>query len=171
MLALTGFGINFYGEVATPLAETLSPAAFSEPDDLPRPVPPRLGYADALAAAQAKAGPRLKPAVASYDPGEGAYRMGFTRSGRRDYWWLGPAYFYIDGQSGRLIARDDPYRDSAGRAVLRGLYPLHSGRMFGWTGRLVVFLLGFVVAEMCVTGAWVWWRKQKAKALRKASAG
>lgn len=170
VLAITGFGLNFYGEVAEPLADTLSPARFSEPDDRPQPVLPKLGYADAFQAASAKAGLALRPAVASYDPGEGAYRMGFTRSGRRDYWWLGPSYYYVDGQSGRLIAHDDPYHDSAGRAFLRGLYPLHSGRMFGWPGRLIVFLLGFIVAEMCLTGAWVWWRKQKARALRKAVA-
>lgn len=171
VLAVTGFGLNFYGEVAEPLANRLSPGRFRDPPEHSAPVAPTIAYGRALALASAAAtrdDPRLRPAVASYDADAGAYRMGFTRSGRRDYWWLGPIYYYVDGRDGRLVARDDPYSDSVGRHLLRSLYPLHSGRMFGWIGRLVVFLLGFVVAEQCVTGAYVWWRKQKAKALRKA---
>lgn len=169
-LAVTGFAMNFFGEIATPVAQALSPARFQDPPEHSAPVVATIDYGQALGLASVAArrdDPALRPAVASYDAEEGAYRMGFTRSGRRDYWWLGPSYYYIDGRDGRVLAHDDPYHDSLGRKFLRGLYPLHSGRMFGWFGRIVVFLLGFVIVEQCVTGAWVWWRKQKAKALSK----
>ena len=166
-VGVTGCALNFFEELSEPAALALSPSKVPQmnaevPPAKPLP-PPRLGYGEAIARAAELAraeGRGMVPAVASYEADEGLYRVGVTRSGIRDYAGYGPVYFYIDATNGRLAFKDDPYRDSAGRAFIRSLYPVHTGEVFGWLTRLMVFLLGFAVVEMCVSGAYLWWKKQ-----------
>jgi len=56
---------------------------------------------------------------------------------------------------------------SAGDVFLQAQYPLHSGRILGLTGRIVVSVTGLVVA-MSVTGVLIWLKKRRAAAVRKA---
>lgn len=174
-VSVSGCAINFYAEAAAPAAVLLSPSKAAALDsDAPSPPGPksrRLGWDAAVARAQAAAaqrpGARLEPAVASFDADANLYRIGFTRSGVRDYTGLGPVYWYVDAASGEVAYADDPYRDSLGRVFLRGLYPIHSGQMLGLTGRILALLLGLAVVEMSITGGYLWWRKRSA---RKAGA-
>ncbi len=167
-LSTTGLLLNFYTELSEPLAHALSPSRFVEPRGYRSGAAPlAVSYAQAIDLAQAGAradGRHLRLAVASLDQDENVYRIGFSASGARDYWWLGPVYYYIDADTGAITAKDDPYRDSLGRVALRSLYPIHSGRMFGWTARLMIFVSGLATAVMAVTGAYVWLRKRKARA-------
>lgn len=170
-VALSGCALSFYSEAVEPAATALSPSHVAALNvDLPSPPGPkprRLDWdaatARAAAAAAHRSGGALKPAVASYDADENLYRIGFTRSGVRDYTGLGPVYWYVDASSGQVAYADDPYRDSAGRAFLRGLYPVHSGQALGLTGRILALLLGLAVVEMSVSGGYLWWRKRKAR--------
>ena len=174
-VSVSGCAINFYSEAAAPAANLLSPSKVAALNsDAPAPPGPRTRRLDwdaaafrASVAAENRSGPTLKPAVASYDADDNQYRVGFTRSGVRDYTGLGPVYWYVDAGSGQVAYADDPYRDSAGRVFLRGLYPIHSGQMLGLTGRVLALLLGLAVVEMSITGGWLWWRK---RAARKAGA-
>ncbi len=180
-VGVTGCALNFFSELSEPVAVALSPSKvpqMNEETPPPKPPPPpKLGYGEAIARAAELAraeGRGMKPAVASYEADEGLYRVGVTKSGIRDYSGYGPVYYYIGGADGRLAFKDDPYRDSAGRAFIRSLYPVHTGEVFGWLTRLLVFLLGFAVVEMCVSGAYLWWKKQsiqwKARKARAAAA-
>lgn len=168
-VSASGLLLNFYNELSEPLANAVSPPRFEEPAPRASPlVAAGLGYGEALHIAEAAAqtdGRPLKVAVAGFDRRKGLFRVGLTASGARDYWWLGPIYYYIDAETGRVVARDDPYRDSAGRRVLRALFPLHSGRMFGWTSRLYVFATGLGTGLMAVSGLYVWLRKRSARFL------
>ncbi|HEX4710883.1 PepSY-associated TM helix domain-containing protein [Phenylobacterium sp.] len=167
-VSATGLLLNFYSEFSEPLAQALSPSRFTEPTGRPEAAGARsIGYADAIRIASDRArsdGRRLKLAVASFEPEENLFRIGFSASGARDYWWLGPTYYYVDAATGAVVARDDPYRDSAGRIFLRALYPVHSGRILGWAARLYIFGTGLATAVMAVTGIYVWLRKRKARA-------
>jgi uncharacterized iron-regulated membrane protein len=166
-LSASGLLLNFYSELSEPVANALSPSRFVEPLGHAAPPGPRpIDYGQAIAIAEARLrtdGRSLRLALASFDPDEDLYRIGFSGSGARDYWGLGPAYYYIDAATGAVVARDDPYRDSPGRAVLRALFPIHSGRIFGWIARLFIFVTGLGTAVMAVTGLYVWLRKQKAR--------
>jgi uncharacterized iron-regulated membrane protein len=172
-VSASGLLLNFYSELSEPLAHALSPSRFMEPSGLATPAGARsIGYAQAIRIASDRAGVdgrRLRLAVASFDPEEGLFRIGFSASGERDYWWLGPAYYYVDAATGAVVARDDPYRDSPGRVFLRALYPVHSGRIFGWTARLYIFITGLGTAVMAVTGIYVWLRKEKARAAARVT--
>lgn len=174
VLSLTSAALNFYDEAVEPAAIALSPPGPS-PFDPGRPTlppghTPRIGFAPALGAARAAAArerPGWRPVTALYVPDRGLYGVTFTRSGRDDYAGLGPVAYYFADDDGRFAYRDDPGRDSAGRAVLRSIYPLHSGQVFGWPTRLLVMVLGLATAEMALTGVYVWWKKRKPRAAAK----
>lgn len=179
-VAVTGCALNFYSELIEPAAVAISPSRVAQ-NNAEGPartnLPPRtLGYDQAIAMAADLArtdGRGMIPAVAEHHPEDGVYRIGITRSGVREYSGYGPVYYYINDAGGGLEWTDDPYRDSAGRAFLRSLYPIHTGQVFGWLTRILVFLLGIAVVEMCVTGVYLWWRKQTArmKATKSAAVG
>jgi uncharacterized iron-regulated membrane protein len=70
----------------------------------------------------------------------------------------------IDQYSGEILnVRDPTSRHSAGETFLDWQWPLHSGQAFGWSGRLMVFLIGLACPVIYVTGVRMWWRKRRAK--------
>ena len=78
---------------------------------------------------------------------------------------------YVDAASGEVLRVDDPARRrSWGESFLAWQWPLHSGRAFGWPGRMLVFLTGFVPLALYVTGLKVWWHKRRSKARHKGEA-
>lgn len=175
VLAFTSVAMNFYDEAAAPLAQALSPARPSPFDGAGRAAAagPRIGFGQALDAARAQAArelPGWRAVKALYIPERGLYGVTFTRSGADTYAGLGPVAFYFDDQSGRFVYRDDPGRDSAGRAALRALYPLHSGQVFGWPTRLLVAVLGLATVEMSVTGLYLWLKKRGPRAAARRAA-
>ena len=101
-----------------------------------------------------------------YVPERGLYGVTLTRSGEDDYAGLGPIALYYDDGDGRFVFRDDPGRDSAGRA--RGA-PLtlpaataarrHSAGPPGWW----CVVLGAATVEMGVTGLYLWLKRRGAR--------
>lgn len=167
LLGATSVALNFYYEAVEPAVLALSPASPSPFDPGARSVPkdhrPVLTYSDVMPLAhKAVAGraPDLEPTFAAYVPELGLYGVSFVSRDQDTYSSLGPIAYYFDDVSGDMIYVDDPYRDGAGRATLRSIYPLHSGRVWGWPTRIIVFILGIATVEMAITGFYVWWRRQ-----------
>jgi uncharacterized iron-regulated membrane protein len=52
---------------------------------------------------------------------------------------------------------------TAGDIVLAWQFPLHSGKAFGWAGRIIIFLAGIGVCIFSVTGIMIWMRKRRAR--------
>jgi uncharacterized iron-regulated membrane protein len=167
ILALTSFCLNFYSEVTEPIAQALSPARPSPFDAKPStPHASRMDWARAVdrgTADAARRAPDLRPVDLLYVPEHGLFGVRLTRSGKDDYAGLGPVALYYRESDGQFVFRDDPGRDSAGRAVLRSLYPIHTGEVFGWTTRLLVFVLGLATLEMGVTGTYLWLKRRGAR--------
>ena len=168
VLAFTSVAMNFYDEAFIPIVDRLSPARpspFDRPAS-PAGAAPRIDFADALGKASAVAAQRRldwQPATIAWLPDRRLYEVSFTDDGVENYHRLGPVSYYLDGASGRLVYADDPYRDSAGRKLTRSLYPLHSGSVAGAAGIAIIFLLGLATAEMCITGAYTWWKKRQSR--------
>jgi len=40
---------------------------------------------------------------------------------------------------------------------------MHSGRILGLPGRILISAMGLVVAALSVTGVVIWWRKRRAR--------
>ena len=174
-LAFTSVAMNFFDEAVTPLAAAVSPPRPSPFDGPPAPHGPRrLDFAAALDAGIAKAraeGRDWRPASLQYHAALNLYAVTFTRSGVVSYRGLGPVSYLFDAADGRFVYADDPYRDSAGRAFARALYPLHTGQIAGPMGVAAVLLTGLATIEMCLTGAYVWWVKRGPRiAARKVAA-
>jgi uncharacterized iron-regulated membrane protein len=74
----------------------------------------------------------------------------------------------IDGDTGRVIARQLPGVGSAGDIFMQAQFPLHSGRILGVAGRVLVSCLGIVVALLSATGVILWARKLRARVRAEA---
>lgn len=167
-IAFTSVSMNFFDEAFIPAVKAASPARPS-PFDRPAPAlsgPPRVRIMNAAAIATDKArrlGLRWHPAKVGYDSEYGLYRVLLTDDGFENYHGLGPQSLYVDGRTGRVVFFDDPYSDSAGARLSRALYPLHTGQVAGWAGVAVVVALGLITTEMCVSGAYLWWKRRRGR--------
>ncbi len=77
----------------------------------------------------------------------------------------------IDRQSGDVLQTIDPSRGSAGDVFMQWQWPLHSGQLFGWTGRILVFLSGLACPVLFVTGFIRWMQKRRARRVSAARRG
>jgi uncharacterized iron-regulated membrane protein len=80
--------------------------------------------------------------------------------GTLSYRHLGPIYVYFDTRSGKVAEVMDPYHGNDNLAARRILYPLHSGRVFGWPTTALIFVCGLTTLGLCVTGAYLWWKRR-----------
>lgn len=73
--------------------------------------------------------------------------------------------FVIDQNSGALLRVADAASGTRGDALLAWLPELHSGRAFGWPGRLAVFVMGLACPAILITGVMRWRHKRRARRL------
>ena len=171
-IAITAVTMNFRREVMAPvvsLFSELSPDIWTErPKQLtgPRDLP-TLDRVQAIALAEAEAQKRSinAPAGALFHTGLfGLYGVGFFEGydahGDGD---LGPAWIYLDDQTGQALSAVIPGRGSAGDLFMQAQFPLHSGRLGGVWGRALVTLLGLAIAVLSGTGVVIWWKKRRAR--------
>lgn len=70
---------------------------------------------------------------------------------------------YVDAFSGEILDVRDPLtRRTAGETFLDWQWPLHSGKAFGWTGRILVLICGLACPVLFVTGVIRWLQKRRA---------
>lgn len=99
-----------------------------------------------------------------YSSEAGLYGAGFFAPGDdHGDGGLGNPWLYFDGRSGAPVAAQLPGVGSAGDLFLQLQFPLHSGRIAGVPGRILVTLLGLAVAVLSVTGVVIWARKRNAR--------
>ena len=56
-----------------------------------------------------------------------------------------------------------PWQGTAADIFVQAQFPLHSGRILGLPGRILISLMGLVVAALSVTGVVIWARKRRAR--------
>jgi len=71
----------------------------------------------------------------------------------------GDDFALVDLKTGEIAAVRRPAASTGGDRFMAWLFPLHTGRAFGWTGRLLVALAGVVMVVLNATGLYVWWVK------------
>jgi uncharacterized iron-regulated membrane protein len=70
----------------------------------------------------------------------------------------------VDQYTGTILKVQDPStRNTAGQTFVEWQWPLHSGKAFGWTGRILVFLSGLACPVLFVTGLIRWLQKRRIK--------
>jgi len=174
MLAVTAVSMNLRTQVMTPIVSlfsTLTPNPFDTraPAAADKPIEPVVDRAQALDLAKAEAARRGWQAPAGgllYSPEYGVYGVGFfTPDHDHGDGGLGNPWLYFDARDGSPAGADVPGTGTAGDIFMQAQFPLHSGRIIGITGRVLISLLGVAVATLSVTGIVIWLRKRRARAL------
>ena len=180
ILAFTAFSLNLYREVFYPLMSTVSqvtPSPFDlrEENSRHQPIEPRLGYGDILTRAQAEGQQRgwSEPVGSiAYTPEFGIYSVRYYHPGDdHGAAGVGPAIIYFDGIDGRLLGDRQPWKGTAADIFVQAQFPLHSGRILGIPGRIIISVMGLTVAALTATGVVIWYRKRRARQRTRSGAG
>jgi len=154
ILAFTAFSLNLYNEVFAPVMKTFSQVT-------------RLGYAEVIERAGNEALKRNwaePPGAVFYSQEFGIYGVSFFTPGNdHGTGGVGTAALYYDGADGRLLGDRQPWKGTAADIFLQAQFPLHSGRILGLPGRILISFMGVVVAMLSVTGVVIWWRKRASR--------
>jgi uncharacterized iron-regulated membrane protein len=178
-VAFTAFSLNLYSEVFYPLMSRVSqvtpgPFDLRKPAPLDAPIPAVRTYGQVLQAATAEARRRGWRAPAGgmfYSPEYGVYGVAFHEpGGDHGAAGVGPPYLYYDGRTGQLAGVRQPWVGTAADIFVQAQFPLHSGRILGLPGRILISATGLVVAALSVTGVVIWLRKRQARVGRRKRA-
>ena len=179
VIAFTAFSLNLYFEVFSPLMKKVSnytptPYETREYRHLDNPIEPKMTWTQILARAQADGKARgWETPVGSlfYGPAHGVYAASYFNPGE-DHGSAGvaPAQLYYDSEDGRLLGERLPWVGTAADVFVQLQLPMHSGRILGLPGRILISLMGLVVAALSVTGVVIWWKKRRARVGRREKA-
>src|SRR5262249_26862811 len=73
---------------------------------------------------------------------------------------VGNRIVYFDGNDGRYLDDFEPWQGSAADLFVQAQFPLHSGRILGIPCRILISIMGRVVATLSVTGVVIWAKKR-----------
>jgi uncharacterized iron-regulated membrane protein len=172
IIAFTAFSLNLNREVFLPVMTMISevmpnPEDFRTPASKQQPIVPIVGYASVIADAREEAARRKWPEPAGsiyYDRTSGIYGVDFHYPGEdHGAAGVGPARLYFDSQDGRYLGDTEPWKGTAADIFLQMQFPLHSGRILGLPGRILISVMGLVVAMLSVTGVYIWWIKRRSR--------
>jgi len=94
----------------------------------------------------------------------GVYGVGFFAPGQdHGDGGLGNPWLYFDANTGQPAGAEIPGTGSAGDIFMQAQFPLHSGRIIGIPGRILVSLMGLLVAMLSLTGILIWAKKRAAR--------
>jgi uncharacterized iron-regulated membrane protein len=165
IVALSSVYLNLGDAIVRPIVGVFSPLAPS-PYDRSTPSERLLSaqsYEQILAASTShatKLGPKYFVTGIYYDRQTGIF---VTDLDTDDDFKFGLTWVAFDAGTGAMIASQQAGEGSNGDIFLQLQLPLHSGRIGGWVGRIVISLTGIVIAGLAVTGVVIWWRKTMAR--------
>jgi uncharacterized iron-regulated membrane protein len=119
---------------------------------------PRISFTAALTTARShmrESGLNRQPRVIEYSDSRGLYRIAF-----------GISNVFVDSRSGEVLGAALTDNGTLADVVDGSTQALHAGRIFGLPGRIIVFIAGWAVALLSVTGVILWWKR---RSIRKAS--
>jgi uncharacterized iron-regulated membrane protein len=93
------------------------------------------------------------------------YGAGF---GHHDTEAHGKSWLFFHGTDGRLLGQEIAGQGTLGERFYRLQLPIHGGRIIGFTGQVIIAVLGVVIAGLSGTGVYIWWRKWQARRISQA---
>lgn len=174
IMAFTAFSLNLNREVFFPVMSLVSNATPSPfdlriPRDKHQPIIPKVNYESILVKAHAESARRgwKEPAGSMfYAEDYGIYEVAFFYPGDdHGAAGVGPANLYFDAEDGRYLGDRKPWDGSVADIFMQMQFPLHSGRILGLPGRILISLMGLAVAMLSVTGVYIWWKKHRGRAV------
>ena len=88
------------------------------------------------------------------------YGAGF---GQHDTDAQGKSWLFFHGTDGHLLGKEIAGQGTLGERFYRLQLPIHSGRIIGMTGQVLIAVLGVMIAVLSLTGVYIWWRKLQAR--------
>ena len=172
VLAFTAFSLNLRREVFLPVLTRFSDVTPSPFDLRPRqplhqPIVPALGFSEIVALAQKGAEERRwSEPVGSvfYAQHFGIYGVQFF-SPEADHGVGGAGHrrLYLSAADGAVLGSKVPWEGSVADLFVQAQFPLHSGRVLGLPGRILISVMGLVVALLSATGIYLWFRKRASR--------
>ncbi len=165
VLAVSGVYFNLPDTFRTVVsaASPVTPRPDQRAPDLPRPLEaPPVSFSRAVAAV-----PAARVDGVAYNAAKGLYWLRVFDP--RDIDSYGRRWIYVDARSARVVSDSHAASGTAGDVIMAWQFPLHSGKAFGWTGRLLIFVAGLAVSGFVVTGFLIWGRKAKARRRSEAA--
>lgn len=177
IMAFSATALSFYREAFIPVMQSAFTLT-STPTDLRKPLPKRQQQlplvtfeqvlANAIGDARTK-GWQEPVGRISYNP---AFRL-FTADfyfPDADHGMAGAGHkrLYYDATNAQLIGQRTPWQGTVGDLIVQAQFPLHTGRILGVPGRILISVMGLVVAMLSATGIYLWWKKRKARKISAA---
>ncbi|RST48320.1 PepSY-associated TM helix domain-containing protein [Variovorax sp. DXTD-1] len=175
VVAFTSFSLNLYKEIFHPMLSLVSkttpgPSSLVPLAPLGTRIEPAIGFRQIVADAEAEARRRgwtTPLGGVFYNQRAGFYNVSFFDHATHDSSnGMDLSNLYLDGRSGRVITSNRPWHGTAADVFAQLQSPLHGGRILGLPGRILMSLMGLVVAGLSVTGIVIWWRKRRARLLQ-----
>lgn len=174
IIAFSAVSLNLRREVFLPLLSSVTTISPGVLDKRPRtplhaPVEPQRSYAEILPIAleEAKRQGWHEPAGRiGYFMNLGVYTVDFYMPDA-DHGIAGGGHkrLLFDAQSGALLGHKIPWTGSSGDIFAQAQFPMHSGRILGLGGRIMISIMGIIVALLSITGLYIWWKKRIARNL------
>lgn len=172
IVALTSVSMNLSSPVVRPIVSlfsTFTPDPINNPEILraPQPGDPVLSRERIVQLAeQAGRAQNLKvgPGGIYYAEFLHAYGVGFYATGNdHGDLGLGNPWMYWDAATGKLLGKQIPGKGTAADIFVQVQFPLHSGRILGLGGRILISAVGIAVAVLSATGLLIWLKKLNAR--------
>ncbi len=98
----------------------------------------------------------------SYDPAKNMVRLR-VKSDRDIGDKYGATSVYFHSSTGVLLGSYVPTGEAVGDTVTSWLLTLHMAQIWGVPFKLFVTVVGVVLAVLCATGVYIWWRKHRSR--------
>jgi uncharacterized iron-regulated membrane protein len=177
VISFTSFSLNLYNEAFYPLMskvssttpgpyQTLTPAAYGTF------ITPKISFAQAIDIATEEGSKRHfehAPAGIWYGGDYPFYNISFfDPADEFGSMGMGLSNIYVSSETGEVLGMYRPWEGTAADVFLQLQLPLHSGRILGLPGRILMSLMGLIVVMLAITGIVIWNRKRKARTARHA---
>ena len=167
-VALSGVALALDHQVFRPVVSAFSPIAETvwekrAAEASGERIEPKISFNAALAKAEGHArsvGLHKNASEISYSDYRGLYSIGY---GDRLAAGLGISNVFIDSITGDVAGYVIAGEGTAGDVLNLASQPLHSGRIGGLPGRILVFASGLAVSLLAVTGTLMWLRKRRSR--------
>lgn len=172
VVSFTSFSLNLYREVFYPVMSQISKTT-PGPYETIKPAPfgsfiePKISFASAIDIARAE-GQRLgfefPPGGIWYGGDFPFYNISFfDPDDEMGTGGMGMSNIYVSADNGEVLGMYRPWHGTAADVFVQLQLPLHSGRILGLTGRIMMSIMGVFVVMLSVTGIVIWERKRRAR--------
>ncbi|MDZ7922687.1 MAG: PepSY-associated TM helix domain-containing protein [Marinagarivorans sp.] len=172
VIAFTGFSLNLYREVFFPAMSMVSdvtptPIDQRTPSGHDNPIEPGYSFAKAIALGQQAGKDKgwSQPVGSLWHAREfDVYRIEFFNPEEgHGAGGVGHKAVFLDAKSGAVLGDWMPWQGTAADLFVQAQFPVHSGRILGLPGRILISIMGLVIAMLSITGVVIWYKRYKAR--------